>query len=267
MQDKRYQQFLLEKELSDRLSHFSLEERRAGYREIYSRFFDAYPEVAYNPGNDLTHKIDWQLSFLKPFLDKDTNFLEVGAGNCLLSCRISKMVANVIAYEVADSIPHIENKPENLILKTYDGIDFSEDDNSIDIVYSNDVIEHIHIDDTIHHLKQYYRILKGEGKVIIVTPSALTGPHDISRDYRKNPEGFHMKEYTYSDLRNLLKVVGFTKCKGYWGSKKSGYFPLNITFLILLEKLYRLLPSNIRYMLRKNTLLLKIFGLKIVGFK
>jgi hypothetical protein len=265
--NNNYERFLLEKKLGTKLRNTTLEERRKAYMGIYGEFFSKFPTVAYDAEKNVAHTIAWQTALLTPLLNKDQVFMEIGAGHCLLSIEVAKQVKKVIAYEVADSIPHIANKPENLTVKIFDGIDFPEPENAVDIVYSNQVFEHLHPDDTTHHAKQYYKMLTDKGKVIIITPHALTGPHDVSRDFSTKPEGFHMKEYTYAELRKILLSAGFKKVKIFIGNKKSGYSAMNIAPFIVLEKMYSIVPRSLRYKMKKSVILKSFFGIKILGVK
>ena len=74
------------------------------------------------------------------------------------------------------------------------------DEESLDIVFSDQLIEHFHPEETELHFRLVNRILKKGGKYIFRTPHALTGPHDISKYFCDEPEGFHLKEWTFSEL-------------------------------------------------------------------
>jgi len=267
MPDDKYAQFLLEKELAEKLKYTSRDERKTAYKKLYGELFNKFPGIAYNPKADISHKIQWQIKFLQPFLNKEVVFIEIGAGNCLLSVEVANSVKKVIAYEVADAIPHIENKPGNVILKIFDGLDLSELKDSADIIYSNQVFEHLHPEDVYHHLHQYHNILRENGKIVIVTPNSLTGPYDISRNYSLTPVGFHLKEYTNSEIKTLLLNAGFTNPKFFIGSKRIGYFPVNIHCLLILETLYKKVSNNIRYKLKNISALKNLFGIKVTAVK
>ena len=265
--DKKYAQFILEKELGRKLLASNKEERRVAYKRLYGELFSKFPHIAYNPESDIVHTLEWQMKFLKPFLNKSTIFMEIGAGNCLLSIQVCKQVKQVIAYEVADAIPHIENKPDNLVLKIFDGIDFDEANDSVDIIYSNQVFEHLHPEDALLHVQQYFKFLKKGGKVVIITPHCLTGPHDISRNYSNMPEGFHMKEYNYKELKKILLDAGFRRPKLYIGNKKYGYYSFPNSIFIFLENLYKQVPLRVRYKHKNNRVLLNLFRIKMVAEK
>ena len=262
-----YQQYQLEKELANKLLNTTKDQRKSAYKIFYGEFFNKFPKINNNLDHKIKHKVDWQLRLLKPFLNKNITFMEIGAGNCLLSLKVANYVKCVTAYEVAELITPSTDLPANFKLKVFDGIDFGELDNSIDFIFSNDVFEHLHIEDSFHHVKQYFNMLKSGGKIIIVTPNSLTGPHDISRNFSMKPDGFHMKEYTNMELRKILKSYGFTRIRALLGHKKIGYYAINIFLLIWLEILYNIIPIRVRYKYKNNPILLKLFTIKITGTK
>ena len=259
--------YILEKKLADQLRSSSAEDRKILYQKLYNELFTEFPEISGGVDSSHSDYLVWQLRFLKPFLNKKEIFLEIGAGDCLLSKELAKYCENVVAYEVASSIPFIEGKPTNFELKIFNGIEIYEQKESFDIIYSNQVFEHLHPDDIPQILNSYHSFLKNSGKLIIVTPHILTGPHDISRHFSDKPEGFHLKEYTYNEINSLLAKAGFIKIKGYIGYSKIGYFPVNINFLIFMEKLYKKLPFNFRKRIKANKLIFNFFGIKILGQK
>lgn len=267
MSYSKYEHFKLEKELADKLRQSTLDERRVLYRQVYTDFFTRFPEVGEGLNISKTDRLAWQLKLMKPLLNKEKTVLEIGAGDCLVSKELCKHFKKVIGYEVADSIPFIEGKPENFELKIFNGFDMHEQPGSVDIVYSNQVFEHLHPDDTAPLLRNYHTYLRKGGKVVIITPHIATGPHDVSRDFTKTPEGFHLKEYTYSEMSSLLKANGFHKIKGYIGYSKIGYYGVPVALMSFAEKIYNLIPGALRRKLKNNSLVFNFFGLKIIAEK
>jgi SAM-dependent methyltransferase len=207
------------------------------------------------------------MKLIKHLYNKDKIFMEIGAGDCLLSKNLAPHFKKIVAYEVASSIPFIEGKPDNLEIKIFNGVDMHEESSSVDIVYSNQVFEHLHPDDIASILSAYHSFLKEKGKVVVITPHRLTGPHDISRYFSDDPEGFHLKEYTYRDMKSVLKAGGFKKIKGYVGYSKWGYVSVNINLLILAEKIYGVFPKPFRKKIRGSSVIFNFFGLKIIATK
>jgi hypothetical protein len=54
---------------------------------------------------------------------------------------------------------------------------------------------------------------------ICITPNRLNGPHDISRYFDPVATGFHLKEYTVTELSDLFKSVGFSKVQVLLGRR------------------------------------------------
>ena len=73
-------------------------------------------------------------------------------------------------------------------------------------------MEHLHPDDAVDQLKNIYNALVNGGKYICITPNRLTGPHDISKYFDNVATGFHLKEYTVTELSGLFREVGFSDC-------------------------------------------------------
>jgi 2-polyprenyl-3-methyl-5-hydroxy-6-metoxy-1,4-benzoquinol methylase len=263
----KYKHFVLEKKLANELRQSTLQDRKILYKRVYNDLFTTYPEVTHCLDASVAERLNWQLKLLKHLYNKEKVFLEIGAGDCLLSKELAKHFKKIVAYEVADSIPFVEGIPENFELKIFNGFDMTEQASSYDIVYSNQVFEHLHPDDTIPLLRAYHKFLKENGTLVIVTPHKLTGPHDISRDFCENAEGFHLKEYTYKELRSLLKATGYKNIKGYIGYSKLGYIGINISLLVVIEKAYSRFPRFLKKKIKHSSVLFNLFGLKIIARK
>ncbi len=94
--------------------------------------------------------------------------------------------------------------------------DLGAEPGTFDFAYSIDVFEHIHPDDVAAHLEQVYNALRPGGRYFIITVNAHLGPHDVSREVRgiesfgeEQPEGFHLKEWTFTELYRALRRAGF----------------------------------------------------------
>jgi SAM-dependent methyltransferase len=82
-------------------------------------------------------------------------------------------------------------------------------DGRFDLVYSIDLIEHLHPDDVARHLLEVRRVLAPGGRYIVKTPSVLTGPHEGEDP---GTQGFlHFQEYRYGTLLPLLRAAGFRR--------------------------------------------------------
>ncbi|MEO8404382.1 MAG: methyltransferase domain-containing protein [Chitinophagaceae bacterium] len=262
----KFEHFQLERKLANELRATTPEQRKTMYGKVYNVLFSTFPELAHNLDSTEDDRIGWQLKLAKRLYDKNKIFMEIGAGDCILSKALAPHFKKIVAYEVAESIPFIEGKPDNFELKIFNGVDMHEQPGAVDIIYSNQVFEHLHIDDTEPLLKAYHTYLTPNGTLVIITPHRLTGPHDISRDFTKEAEGFHMKEYNYKEMRDLLEANGFTKIKAYIGYSKWGYFSVNMSFLIFLENTCKRFKF-LRKRMKTSSMAFNLFGMKIMATK
>jgi hypothetical protein len=108
--------------------------------------------------------------------------------------------------------------------------------------------------------------LKPGGVYICITPSRLTGPHDISYAFDREATGFHLKEYIVGDLAALFRQVGFTKLRIIFGGR--GKFMLLPTWTATIcEKLLDLLPHRLRKTIALKPPFRWLFGVCLAGFK
>ena len=267
MSYNKYEHFQLERKLAAQLKDTTVEQRRVLYQKLYNDLFSNFPTIPDGLDSSNDARMAWQLKLMKKLFNKEKVILEIGAGDCLLSKEFAKHFKKIIAYEVADSIPFVEGKPENFELKIFNGVDMKETANSVDIIYSNQVFEHLHLDDITPLLNDYHSYLTKGGKLVVITPHRYTGPHDISRDFTKEAEGFHMKEYIYKEMKSILSAHGFKKIRGYVGYSKLGYFSVPMPLLILAEKFFNIFPDKFKRKVRGNSLVFNLFGMKIIAEK
>ncbi|MEH1970257.1 class I SAM-dependent methyltransferase [Nostoc sp.] len=178
----------------------------------------------------LYSKLEWQNSFVAnstPTIERYKTWLqmigsppkkiyEVGSGKGEMIAYLAKCGFECKATEVTRErgSKHVTDTPLNLSWGNSDGVhlDHFEPIEFYDLVVSNQVIEHFHPDDLITHFKSAYKILVNQGKYIFTTPHCHTGPHDMSLVFGyDDPQGMHLKEYTYSELNDSLKMAGYKR--------------------------------------------------------
>lgn len=206
------------------------------------------------------------MKVLMPFLNKNTIFLEVGPGDCALSFEVAKQVKQVYAVDVSAEITRTSTTPENFQLILSNGCSISVPHHSIHVAYSNQLMEHLHPDDALEQLQNIYNALMPGGAYICITPNKLVGPSDISRGFDRTSTGFHLKEYTISELSILFKKVGFSKVRVCIGARGK-YLNIPVLPLIVCEKFLDLLPYAIRKLLIDNRLFRVLLGIRLVAMK
>jgi hypothetical protein len=156
--------------------------------------------------------------------------------------------------------------PQNFQLVFSNGCSIPVLEESVNVAYSYQLMEHLHPDDAFEQLQNIYKVLTTGGVYICDTPNRLSGPHDISRHFDTVAQGFHLKEYTITELSDLLKKVGFSKIRVYIRIKKI-YIFLYTFPAILCEKLLSILPYSLRQGMVSNLPISWLLGIRLVGTK
>lgn len=268
--DEVREHYQVERELADRLRASSQAERHNLYTEVYEELFRRIPHH-----QQLTSAVDrksrhrrlgWQIALLKRFLRKDQVFFEIGGGDCALSIEVAPLVAKSIGCDVASCLSSGLFKPNNFSFLQTDGRTFDLEDESVDVAYSNQLMEHLHVDDAQAQLKEIFRVLKQGGYYVCVTPNRIGGPWDISMYFDKQATGFHMKEYTVGELLMMFQNLGCSGVNVYGGGK--GIFcRLPVGFVRACERLLQKFPDAISIPLARSLPGRAVLGIRIVAVK
>jgi SAM-dependent methyltransferase len=260
----------VEKELADRLRNASREERRTLYGAVYDELFQRVPQHPQRTRQDdaaaTNAAVAGQVEMLAPFLDREVTFLEVGAGDCAVSAAVAERVEKVYAVDVSEEITRGLTLPENVELRLSNGTDIPVAPRSVDVCYSNQLMEHLHPDDAFEQVRNLYDCLKPGGVYLCVTPNRVTGPHDISMFFDTRATGFHLKEYTIRELRQLFTQVGFSSVTVLVGGR--GRFR-RITPLPaeIFERLMAILPTRAKRALVHRLHANFVLGIRIIAGK
>jgi len=200
----------LEFALSNLISTSSKKERNEAYRKAYQKLHTFLLSVS--RGNHLyqgsnLHRAFWRQKFISRFVGKNQRILEVGCGEGLLSLLLARSSNVVTGIDISDICVALANKNKlrfaiknaDFLIMSATQIDFPSD--SFDWVISVDVLEHLHPDDALDHLHEAARVLKKQGKYLLLTPNASAGKH---------AGDLHLKEYNLKELERLFSVTGFT---------------------------------------------------------
>jgi SAM-dependent methyltransferase len=82
----------------------------------------------------------------------------------------------------------------------------------VDVIYWNDVMEHIPPDEIQPIASVFHDLLKPGGCILTITPNWHVRPSDVTRLFeppRSEAKGFHLKEYRLSEVMNILRAEGF----------------------------------------------------------
>lgn len=260
----------IEKQLAQRLRNSTRQERQTLYSSLYDELFRSVPHhpqlTRKLSPEESAGKVAYEIRHFQSFLKRDTIFLEVGPGDCALSFEVTKLVKTVYAIDVSEEITKNLTHPPDFKLILSDGTSIPIPANSVDVAYSNQLMEHLHPDDALEQLHNIYDVLTPGGIYICISPNRLSGPHDISRHFDTVATGFHLKEYTVTELDHLFKATGFSKVRIFVPIKKMRIF-LPVFPAKLCEKILGPLPHSLRKSLASSWLGTKLLGIRLVGMK
>jgi len=271
-----HRHYLVERELADRLRSADPAERKGLYRTVYDELFR---RVIDHPQH--SRKIDparheartaQQFHLLRRHLGSEKVFIEVGAGDCHLTMAIAAEVDHAYGVDVSDVIADAAARSGQFTRLQSDGTGIPLADGVVDVAYSHMLIEHLHPDDAAEHVREVYRVLGPGGVYVCETPHKYSGPHDISRYFDSVATGFHLKEYTFREMRAVFRAAGFRATRlRIWVRGRTYPFPRLLAHG--LERLLGLLPARARHRVATSRLLRRAFvavvveGRKVVGVR
>jgi SAM-dependent methyltransferase len=261
--------YQVEKELAARLRSASRDERRQGmYTSVYDELMR---RVRHHPmlnsvrdPEQSAHLLAYQLNSLAPFIDANTVFLEIGAGECALSLALAPRVKQVYALDVCNELTSHVQPPQNFRLVISNGTSIPVPAGSVNVAYSNQLMEHLHPDDAAEQLREIFTALAPGGTYLCCTPNRFSGPHDISREFDAEATGMHLHEYSVSELRRIFREAGFRSSRIYFPSR---HVLAPVGPFVALESTLALLPTRSRRSLASGKTLRSVLGIRMVATK
>lgn len=258
----------IERELADRLRAASRDERLELYREVYNDLFNrvpTHPQLTWkkDPASRLW-AVERQVRLIGRFLDAESVVLEIGAGDCALSKALAPTVQRVYALDVSDEIFRDIELPKNVTTVLSDGLNIPVPAATVSVAYSNNLMEHLHPEDAMEQLRNIAVALEPGGKYVCITPNRMSGPHDISRGFDETATGFHLREYSVRELRNLLQEAGFSRVRVLLGGRGRYLSALPLPSELVEWGLERL-PGATRRRVARGLLMNAILGIRVVA--
>lgn len=148
-----------------------------------------------------------------PLTVRQIRVLEIGCGTGEVLAVIGETGCICTGVEVSqDMLRLCHNRGIDAVHGTADHTGFPA--NSFDLVFSQEVLEHLHPEDVPGHFAEAYRLLRPKGILAVETPNRRTGPQDVSRGFARVAEGLHLKEWTVRELLELFHAAGFVRIRG-----------------------------------------------------
>jgi SAM-dependent methyltransferase len=260
----------IERKLAARLQSAPRERRLNMLTGLYEELFREVPDhprmVCKLTPEESRANVEAQMQFMRRFLRPHTTLLEIGPGDCAFSFAAARRVRHVYAVDVDAVLSRNAEPPANFRLFISDGVSVPVPAGSVDVAYSNQLMEHLHPDDAREQLTNIFAALAPTGLYICITPNRLDGPHDISRWFSDEPTGFHLKEYTVSELARIFRTAGFRRVSSY--ARLNGvWLRVPLALILALETMLHRAPANRRKALARRWPLRKLLNCALVAVR
>ena len=265
--DRVLAHYVLERALSDRLRHASPDTRSLTYTEVYRELFTSLPDHPQRRARlEDSVRVDAQLRRVGKLLQPLSIFLEIGCGDATLGFAAARQVRRVYGLDVTDALIDFAAAPPNFEFLRTAGIEIPLRAEKVDFAYSNQLLEHLHPDDVADQLREVCRVLRPGGRYMCITPSRVSGPHDISCYFDYEATCLHLREYDYGSLRALFRAAGFQNfsCSA---SIRGREVRLPYATIRALERSLLVLPAHIRASLTSASSIQAILGLNVIATK
>ena len=139
---------------------------------------------------------------IRPIIGNFQNpkILDVGCGTGSLTKSLTPF-GDVYGFDISETAVYFCRQQGLYNIKVGDINNLPYEDNFAEIIVCSDMLEHV--DDDIHALKELYRVLKPNGRLVITVPAHkfLWSVHDEALSHRRR--------YTKRELNYKLKSTGF----------------------------------------------------------
>ena len=265
--DRIIEHYVLERQLSDQLRCAAPESRSATYTEVYKKLFASLPDhPQQDPNSGHPARVDAQLRAIKRHVEPGAIFLELGCGDAALGFAAAGKFSTVYGLDVTDALVDFASAPRNFTFLHTSGTNVPLPAATVDFAYSNQLLEHLHPEDAAEQLQEVRRVLKPGGLYMCVTPSRVSGPHDVSCYFDYEATCLHLREYDYQALRTLFREAGFQSisCRALLRGLE---LRLPYSVIRTLECSMLMLPDRLRARLTLLEPIRTILGLTIIGVK
>jgi SAM-dependent methyltransferase len=227
----REEQVRREAELAQRLQEAAPAERGALYGEVYDRIYEMHLDRA-------PDVLDFgarpaMVRFLEKLSAPGDDVVEVGCGAGMLAVELARRGRAVTGIEVSkvilDKARERAEGLEGIRFLGTSGMEIPVEDAGADLVYSVEVLEHLHPEDVRRHLAEVHRVLRPGGRYWLLTPNPV---ESVAAGDRFGVEvddaggDVHLKEWTYRELNAELRAQGFRGLRSPWRNERLFAMPL-----------------------------------------
>ncbi|MGE0532500.1 MAG: class I SAM-dependent methyltransferase [Hyphomonadaceae bacterium] len=270
--DRIIAHYTLERQLADELRNSNKAERDAGlYQTAYTRLLDGLPDhprktLPKDKAGEMAGYAKRQAGMLARELKADDVFVELGGGDGAVTLGVAPHVAKAIVIEVSDALAP-QDAPANFEFLLTKGVTLPLPSESVSFVYSNQLMEHLHPDDAFEQMQEVVRVLKPGGRYLCRTPSRYSGPHDVSMFFSDVAQGMHLKEYSYKELRALMRKAGFGRTSIWIAPRAYRAFTLPQFAGEWIESLFGLVPRSLHTKICRSKVARALLGVTMMAEK
>ncbi|MBI5925027.1 MAG: class I SAM-dependent methyltransferase [Aquabacterium sp.] len=184
------------------------------YREAYGKFTRLQVQKG-SVDQGVTPSV---VALARPLME-ERDVLEIGSGNGGFAHQVMDIVSSYSFIEPSvDAAEYLINRikplgaPKHVIVGTVALLGAVQDE--FDVIYCNDVYEHLHPDDAAAMVEACARKLRRSGRLILIASNKHFGPFDGTERYLGKgvpAAGLHINETSYRELAMQLKANGFSK--------------------------------------------------------
>lgn len=213
-----------------------IEKLKSYYRK--QLFHPTILSIFINPFYIIRKRLNQSIKILAGHMKGD--FLDFGCG--FMPYKTLFDVKSYKGIDVKSSGHDTNSMHEGVIF--YDGENIPMDDSSVDSIFASEVFEHIFNLDSV--LKELYRVLKPEGKLLVTVPF-IWEEHEIPYDFaRYTSFGFHhiLQKNNFEVVKSLKSGSSIETCLQILASFFHSIFPQN-TFFRLICTIVFISPINL----------------------
>jgi ubiquinone/menaquinone biosynthesis C-methylase UbiE len=261
----------MESEIANRLMALGDAERQTYYGEAYDQIFATALAGRGDDAFDQRFGADaYMVGHLQRLSAPAQRVLEVGCGCGYLAlelARLGRIVTGIDVSSVAidQARKHATRLPQGSMVdfEVGNATDLAFPDHAFSMVYSVEVLEHLHERDVVPHLREVARVLQPGGVYWLMTPNRLQGlsvgdrfgMHGHHHEGEDETADVHLKEWTYSELAPLLRAAGFQALRSPWRVRSLQFLPqLPVALKAFGERVAPRLPAALQ------ALELQLFG-------
>lgn len=208
-------QFRLERVLRARILSSAEKDRSAVVDQAYKELFRSFPDHPRLTKTEEDAARDGRMKarLIEPLLQSESRILEIGCGTGDVVASLVQQGYACTGVEISQDMQELcKKRGLDVVRGTASCVDLP--DECFDVIFSQEVVEHLHPDEVHGHFREAFRLLKPNGILITETPNRRTGPQDVSRGFTRVAEGLHLKEWSVRELIGLFQDAGFVKVRG-----------------------------------------------------